>query len=98
MPHQAEKKAPGEEKPGRDANATQTLQEVQGDPFAFEQGTGFAHHFGNADALLEVVTIHVVERQLSDEVFLGKAPAKVVDSIRVKLAEYEAQLAKLTAL
>jgi valyl-tRNA synthetase len=38
------------------------------------------------------------KRQLSDEVFLGKAPVKVVDSIRVKLAEYEAQLAKLTAL
>jgi len=37
------------------------------------------------------------KRQLSDEVFLGKAPAKVVDSIRVKLAEYEAQLAKLHA-
>ena len=33
-------------------------------------------------------------RQLSDEVFLGKAPAKVVDSIRVKLADYEVQLAK----
>ena len=35
------------------------------------------------------------KRQLSDDVFLGKAPAKVVDSIRAKLAEYEAQLAKL---
>jgi len=34
-------------------------------------------------------------RQLSDDVFLGKAPARVVDSIRAKLAEYEAQLAKL---
>ncbi len=38
------------------------------------------------------------KRQLSDDVFLGKAPAKVVDSIRAKLAEYEAQLAKLNAL
>ncbi|HTA41973.1 MAG TPA: valine--tRNA ligase, partial [Bryobacteraceae bacterium] len=38
------------------------------------------------------------QRQLSDEVFLSKAPAKVVDSIRAKLAEYEAQLAKLNAL
>jgi valyl-tRNA synthetase len=35
------------------------------------------------------------KRQLSDEVFLGKAPAKVVDSIRGKLTEYEAQLAKI---
>ena len=38
------------------------------------------------------------KRQLSDEVFLGKAPAQVVDSIRVKLAEYEAQLARINAL
>ena len=34
-------------------------------------------------------------RQLTDEVFLSKAPAKVVDSIRSKLAEYEAQLGKV---
>ena len=34
-------------------------------------------------------------RQLSDDVFLGRAPAKVVDSIRAKLADYEVQLAKL---
>jgi valyl-tRNA synthetase len=33
-------------------------------------------------------------RQLSDEVFLSKAPAKVVESLRAKLAEYEAQYAK----
>jgi valyl-tRNA synthetase len=38
------------------------------------------------------------QRQLSDEVFLSKAPAKVIDSIRAKLAEYEAQLEKLNAL
>ncbi len=34
-------------------------------------------------------------RQLSDDTFLGKAPAKVVDGIRLKLGEYEAQLSKL---
>jgi len=34
-------------------------------------------------------------RQLSDEVFLSKAPAHVVESIRAKLAEYEAQLRKI---
>jgi len=34
------------------------------------------------------------ERQLADPVFLGKAPEKVIDSIRAKLAEYRAQLAK----
>jgi len=33
-------------------------------------------------------------RQLSDEKFLAKAPAKVIDTIRTKLAEYEAQLRK----
>ena len=37
------------------------------------------------------------KRQLSDDVFLGKAPQKVVDSIRAKLAEYETQLAKVEA-
>ena len=35
------------------------------------------------------------QRQLSDEVFLSKAPAKVVDTIRAKLVEYEAQLGKI---
>jgi valyl-tRNA synthetase len=35
------------------------------------------------------------DRQLSDEVFLGKAPQKVVDSIRVKRAEYATQLQKV---
>jgi valyl-tRNA synthetase len=33
-------------------------------------------------------------RQLSNEAFLSKAPAKVVIDLRAKLAEYEAQLAK----
>ena len=36
-------------------------------------------------------------RQLSDEVFLSKAPAKVVDSIRAKLLEYEEQLRRTEA-
>jgi valyl-tRNA synthetase len=35
------------------------------------------------------------ERQLSDETFLSKAPAKVVESIRLKLADYQAQLRKI---
>jgi valyl-tRNA synthetase len=35
------------------------------------------------------------DRQLTDEVFLGKAPPKVVDSIRAKRAEYAAQLQKV---
>jgi valyl-tRNA synthetase len=34
-------------------------------------------------------------RQLADEVFLSKAPAKVVETLRQKLADYEAQLRKL---
>ncbi|MBX5497224.1 MAG: valine--tRNA ligase, partial [Bryobacteraceae bacterium] len=33
-------------------------------------------------------------RQLGDETFISKAPPKVVEGIRDKLAEYEAQLAK----
>jgi valyl-tRNA synthetase len=33
-------------------------------------------------------------RQLSDEVFLSRAPEKVVEGIRLKLGEYESQLAK----
>jgi valyl-tRNA synthetase len=37
------------------------------------------------------------KRQLSDETFLGRAPAHVVESIRRKLADYEAQLAKIDA-
>ena len=36
-------------------------------------------------------------RQLSDDTFLSKAPAKVIDSIRTKLAEYETQLGKVVA-
>ena len=35
------------------------------------------------------------KRQLSDEIFLGKAPAQVVESIRRKLVEYEEQLRKI---
>ncbi len=34
-------------------------------------------------------------RQLGDETFVGKAPQKVVESIRAKLADYEAQQSKL---
>ena len=38
-------------------------------------------------------------RQLSDEKFLSRAPAQVVESIRVKMADYETQLQKVrTAL
>jgi valyl-tRNA synthetase len=37
------------------------------------------------------------KRQLSDETFLGKAPPRVVESIRQKLADYEAQLSKIDA-
>jgi len=37
------------------------------------------------------------KRQLSDDTFLGKAPPHVVESIRHKLADYEAQLGKIDA-
>jgi valyl-tRNA synthetase len=36
-------------------------------------------------------------RQLGDEKFLGKAPTKVVDGLKAKLADYEAQLDKSRA-
>ncbi|MDZ4801813.1 MAG: valine--tRNA ligase [Bryobacteraceae bacterium] len=35
------------------------------------------------------------ERQLGDDKFMGRAPAHVVDTIRQKLGEYQAQLGKL---
>jgi valyl-tRNA synthetase len=35
------------------------------------------------------------KRQLSDETFLSKAPPQVIESIRKKLADYEAQLRKI---
>jgi valyl-tRNA synthetase len=35
------------------------------------------------------------KRQLADEVFLSKAPPKVIESIRAKLVDYEAQREKL---
>jgi valyl-tRNA synthetase len=38
--------------------------------------------------------IENTSRQLNDETFTSKAPAKVVDSMRTKLAEYQAQLEK----
>jgi valyl-tRNA synthetase len=36
-----------------------------------------------------------LERQLADEKFLAKAPEKVVESMRVKLAEYQSQSGKI---
>ncbi|MBS1858558.1 MAG: valine--tRNA ligase [Acidobacteria bacterium] len=36
------------------------------------------------------------ERQLNDPVFMSKAPAKVIETIRTKLADYKAQRAKLS--
>jgi valyl-tRNA synthetase len=45
-------------------------------------------------AALEKV-IDSSKRQLADEVFLSKAPAKVVETLRAKLSGYEAQLEKL---
>jgi len=37
------------------------------------------------------------ERQLADPVFLGRAPEKVINGLRAKLAEYKAQYQKLSA-
>jgi valyl-tRNA synthetase len=46
---------------------------------------------------LKKVIAHL-ERQLTDETFLSKAPAKVVQGMRVKLAEYKSQLRKRQGL
>ena len=35
-----------------------------------------------------------IERQLTDEEFLAKAPSKVVDSLRQKLGDYQLQFQK----
>jgi valyl-tRNA synthetase len=35
------------------------------------------------------------QRQLGDEAFLAKAPPRVIETIRSKLADYEAQLGKI---
>jgi valyl-tRNA synthetase len=40
--------------------------------------------------------ISSLERQLSDEAFLAKAPPKIVEGMRTKLAEYKAKRAKLS--
>jgi len=45
------------------------------------------------DQLLKVIANS--KRQLEDDTFTSKAPLKVIESIRHKLAEYEAQLKKL---
>ena len=45
------------------------------------------------DGLIKVITNS--RRQLGDETFLGKAPARVVDEIKRKLVEYEKQLEKI---
>ena len=37
-------------------------------------------------------------RQLTDEKFMSRAPAKVIDGIRTKLADYESQMTKLKAM
>jgi valyl-tRNA synthetase len=39
--------------------------------------------------------IENIRRQLSDETFVSKAPPRVVESLRQKLADYEAQLRKI---
>jgi valyl-tRNA synthetase len=42
-----------------------------------------------------VLAIASLRKQLADEAFLAKAPTKIIDSMRQKLADYEAQLGKI---
>ncbi|MGA7414444.1 MAG: valine--tRNA ligase [Bryobacteraceae bacterium] len=69
---------------------------IDAQPAAASNGAGGSESRGRIEkeiANLEKV-IESSNRQLSDETFLGKAPAKVVETVRAKLADYQAQLAK----
>ena len=45
-----------------------------------------------------VKNIASLARQLNDDAFLAKAPPKVIESMRQKLADYEAQSRKIDAV
>ncbi len=69
---------------------------IDAQPAAASNGSGGSESRARIEkeiANLEKV-IENSNRQLSDETFLGKAPAKVVETVRAKLADYQAQLAK----
>lgn len=69
----------------------------------YEAVTGLTPQFGGVAAPppdpKEIENLEKViansKRQLTDDKFLAKAPAKIIDGMKVKLEEYEAQLAKL---
>ncbi len=77
------------------ARVNLTLNE--GDPFRLK----LALKVDRAKLEKEIAELEKViansQRQLSNEGFLAKAPAKVTDGMRAKQAEYEAQVAKLKA-
>jgi valyl-tRNA synthetase len=78
------------------ANADFDLR-IDAQPPSPQNGSGSADSRNRAAkdiAALEKV-INSSRRQLADEVFLSKAPAKVVETLRAKLASYETQLGKL---
>ena len=80
---------------GRLARVNLTLQD--GEPFRLK----LALKVDRAKLEKEIAELEKViansQRQLSNEAFLAKAPAKVTDGMRAKQAEYEAQVAKLKA-
>ena len=80
---------------GRLARVNLTLQD--GEPFRLK----LALKVDRTKLEKEITELEKViansQRQLSNEAFLAKAPAKVTDGMRAKQAEYEAQVAKLKA-
>jgi valyl-tRNA synthetase len=74
-----------------------TLELHEADPFRLK----LALKIDRDKVLREIAELEKViansQRQLSNEGFLAKAPAKVTDGMRSKQAEYEAQVAKLKA-
>jgi valyl-tRNA synthetase len=78
------------------ANAYFDLR-IDAQPPSAQNGAGSANASSRAAkdiAALEKV-IDGSKRQLADEVFLSKAPAKVIETLRAKLITYETQLGKL---
>jgi valyl-tRNA synthetase len=91
--HVAGKPAPG----GLVSANTDFDLQIDAQPSSGQNGAGSADARNRATkdiAALEKV-IDSSKRQLADEVFLSRAPAKVVETLRAKLLSYETQLGKL---
>ena len=78
----------------RNANVSLTLEPYDGAGYSLALGIPVPkERLEKENEQLEKVIANS-HRQLSNESFVAKAPAHVIDGMRAKLAEYEAQLAK----